>query len=139
MRLFFYTYNAMGRITGYTSPEGREILVGKNNLQNDHLSHKIASKEDIWFHTKDIPGSHVILVTGGEEPSPEDYTLAARLAATYSKAKGDRVAVDYTAVRNLKKPAGSKPGFVTYKMNYTAYVAPLSMEELEALSENKEK
>ena len=117
----------------FTSPSGLSVLVGKNNLQNDHLSHRIAKKDDIWFHTKDIPGSHVILVTEGEEPSAEDYTFAARLAATYSKATADRVAVDYTEVRNLKKPGGSKPGFVTYKTNYTAYVAPLSPEESDEL------
>lgn len=121
----------------FKSESGLEILVGKNNLQNDHLSHRLAEKDDIWFHTKDIPGSHVILVTKGEEPSAEDYTLAARLAATYSKAGGDRVAVDYTAVKNLKKPAGSKPGFVTYKTNYTAYVSPMTAEEVEALGEKK--
>ncbi len=116
-----------------TLPSGRTVLVGKNNIQNDLLSHRMASKEDIWFHTKDIPGSHVILVTEGEEPSDEDYTLAARIAARFSSAKGDHVAVDYTRVKNLKKPAGSKPGFVTYKTNYTAFVAAISDEELEEL------
>ena len=95
----------------------------------------MAKKEDIWFHTKDIPGSHVVLVSEGEEPSSEDYTFAARLAATYSKASGDRIAVDYTAVKNLKKPGGSKPGFVTYKTNYTAYVSPLTVDEMEAIKE----
>ena len=120
----------------FASPSGLAVYVGKNNLQNDHLSHRMAKKEDVWFHTKDIPGSHVILVTEGEEPPSEDYTFAARLAATYSKAKGDRIAVDYTEVRNLKKPGGSKPGFVTYKTNYTAYVSPFAGDELEELSRN---
>lgn len=115
------------------TPSGMTVLVGKNNLQNDHLSHKMAKKDDLWFHTKDIPGSHVILVTEGEEPTDEDYTLAARIAAKYSKATGDKIAVDYTAVRNLKKPAGSKPGFVTYKTNYTAFVSPITDGELEEL------
>lgn len=103
---------------------GYTVLVGRNNLQNDTLTMKIASKEDIWFHTKDIPGSHVILVTNGEEPSEKDYTEAAEIAAHFSKAKGESVAVDYTRVKNIKKPSGSKPGFVTYKTNYTAFVNP---------------
>ena len=109
---------------------GYELLVGRNNVQNDQLTFKLAEKHDIWFHTKDIPGSHVIMVTGGEEPSERDYTEAAALAAYYSKATQDLVAVDYTAVKNIKKPQGSKPGFVIYKTNYTAYVKPMSGEEL---------
>ncbi len=116
-----------------TLPSGRALFVGKNNVQNDHLTHRMAQKEDIWFHTKDIPGSHVILVTGGEEPSDEDYTIAAKVAARYSQASGDNIAVDYTRVKNIKKPGGSKPGFVTYKTNYTAFVSPVTDEELEAL------
>ncbi len=116
-----------------TLPSGSTLLVGKNNVQNDHLTHRVADKDDIWFHTKDIPGSHVILVTNGEEPSDEDYTVAARVAARYSQAKGDNIAVDYTRVKNIKKPGCSKPGFVTYKTNYTAFVRPISDEELELL------
>jgi len=112
------------------TPSGLSLIVGRNNIQNDYVSHRLADKNDIWFHTKDIPGSHVVLVTDGVEPSDEDYTFAARVAAKYSKATGDRVAVDYTRVRNLKKPGGSKPGFVTYKTNYTAYVSPIGDEEL---------
>ena len=72
-----------------------------------------------------------MLVTEGIEPSDDDYTEAASIAAKFSKATGDLVAVDYTRVKNLKKPGGSKPGFVTYKTNYTAYVRPMSDEELE--------
>lgn len=109
---------------------GYELLVGRNNVQNDHLTFKVAQKQDIWFHTKDIPGSHVIMITGGEEPSERDYTEAAALAAYYSKATHDLVAVDYTAVKNIKKPQGAKPGFVIYKTNYTAYVKPMSGEEI---------
>ena len=109
---------------------GYELLVGRNNVQNDHLTFKVAEKHDIWFHTKDIPGSHVIMLTGGEEPSERDYTEAAALAAYYSKATQDLVAVDYTGVKNIKKPQGAKPGFVIYKTNYTAYVKPMSGEEL---------
>ncbi len=105
--------------------DGMTLYVGRNNLQNDRLTMKDAEKDDIWFHVKDLPGSHVILVTEGNEPTDRDYTEAAGIAAGYSKATGDLVAVDYTRVKNIKKPAGSKPGFVTYKTNYTAYVKPI--------------
>ena len=114
----------------FVTSGGYELLVGRNNVQNDHLTFKVAQKHDIWFHTKDIPGSHVIMVTGGEEPSERDYTEAAAVAAYYSKATQDLVAVDYTAVKNIKKPQGAKPGFVIYKTNYTAYVKPMSGEEI---------
>ena len=108
----------------FVTENGFTLLVGRNNLQNDRLTHKDASKDDIWFHVKDFPGSHVILVTDGKEPEDIDYTQAAQIAAGYSAASGVRVAVDYTRVKNVKKPAGSKPGFVIYKTNYTAYVMP---------------
>ena len=108
----------------FTTSGGYTVLVGRNNIQNDNLTLKNAAKDDIWFHTKDIPGSHVILVTNGEEPSERDYTEAAEIAAYFSKAKGESVAVDYTRVKNIRKPSGSKPGFVTYKTNYTAFVNP---------------
>lgn len=113
-----------------TTSGGYRLLVGKNNVQNDYLTFKLADKDDVWFHTKDIPGSHVIMVTGGDEPSAQDYTEAAAVAAYYSKATQELVAVDYTRVRNIKKPQGAKPGFVIYKTNYTAYVKPMSGEEL---------
>lgn len=114
----------------FTTSGGYTLLVGRNNVQNDHLTFKVAQKHDIWFHTKDIPGSHVIMQTGGEEPGERDYTEAASVAAYYSKAAGDHVAVDYTEVKNIKKPQGAKPGFVIYKTNYTAYVKPMPGEEL---------
>ncbi len=120
--------------TKLLTTDGKLLLVGKNNVQNDNLSHRLASKDDLWFHTKDIPGSHVILVTDGEEPSDLDYTEAARVAARYSKANGDNIAVDYTRVKNLRKPAGSKPGFVTYKTNYTAFVRRATDDEIEAMA-----
>ena len=115
----------------YTTSGGYGILVGKNNIQNDNLTFKLAAKDDIWFHVKDMPGSHVIMQTGGEEPSERDYTEAAEIAAYYSKATAGPVAVDYTKVRNVKKPAGSKPGFVIYKTNYTAFVSPKNPEDRE--------
>ena len=112
---------------------GYELLVGRNNIQNDNLTFKVAKKGDLWFHTKDIPGSHVIMLCDGEEPSERDYTEAAAVAAKYSKATGDLVAVDYTRVKNIKKPSGAKPGFVIYKTNYTAFVRPATDEEIERM------
>ena len=110
---------------------GYTVLVGKNNIQNDNLTFKVADKGDLWFHVKDMPGSHVIMQTGGQEPSESDYTEAAEIAAYYSKATAGPVPVDYTKVKNIKKPAGSKPGFVIYKTNYTAYVSPKNPENKE--------
>jgi len=124
MRGYKPTKSVKLRPIKYKTSGGYRLLVGRNNLQNDELTFRVAQKNDIWFHVKDIPGSHVIMVTDGEEPSEKDYTEAAELAAYYSKAKGDVVAVDYTRVKNIKKPQGSKPGFVIYKTNYTAYVKP---------------
>jgi predicted ribosome quality control (RQC) complex YloA/Tae2 family protein len=107
-----------------TTTDGKQLYVGKNNIQNDRLTMREADKDDLWFHVKDIPGSHVIMVTDGEEPTDRDYTEAAAIAAGYSQATGELVAVDYTRVKNIRKPSGSKPGYVTYKTNYTAYVKP---------------
>ena len=107
----------------FKTSSGYTLLCGRNNLQNDKLTFKTASKGDLWFHAKGVPGSHVILLCDGEEPSEEDYTEAAELAAYYSKApRGTLVPVDYTRVKQLKKPAGAKPGHVIYHTNYTAYV-----------------
>ena len=119
----------------FVTSGGFELLVGKNNIQNDMLSHKLAEKRDLWFHTKDIPGSHVILVTEGKEPSEVDYTEAARIAAKFSHAsQGATVAVDYTYVKNLKKPPAAKPGLVIYHTNWTAYVTP-DAEEIKRMRE----
>ena len=117
----------------FVTSGGYELFVGRNNIQNDNLTFKIAKKGDLWFHTKDIPGSHVIMLCDGEEPSEQDYTEAASLAARYSKATADLVAVDYTRVKNIKKPGGSKPGFVTYKTNYTAFVHPATDGDIERM------
>ena len=107
------------------SPDGFKILIGRNNRQNDELTLKIADKEDLWFHTKNIPGSHVILLLEGKEPSEEAIMFAAKLAAEHSKAaESSSVPVDYTKVKFIKKPAGSKPGMVIYKTNKTVYVTP---------------
>lgn len=116
--------HAPSKPMAFVSEGGYRILCGKNNIQNDRLTFQMASKGDIWFHVKGEPGSHVILFCDGEEPSEKDYTMAAEIAATNSKAKGDLIPVDYTRVRFLKKPSGAKPGFVIYSQNYTAYVKP---------------
>ncbi len=111
----------------FVTEDGRQILCGKNNTANDHLTTKVAERSDWWFHVKNQPGSHVVMQCDGEsdEPTDRDFTQAAMIAAYYSKASdGVMVPVDYTRVRYVKKPSGSKPGFVTYTTNWTAYVTP---------------
>ncbi len=103
---------------------GYTVLCGKNNVQNDYVTTKIAEKSDWWFHVKNLPGSHVLMQAHGEEPSERDFTEAAEIAAYYSKAEGKNIAVDYTYAKHVKKPAGSKPGYVIYHVNWTAYVTP---------------
>jgi len=110
----------------FISTEGYEILVGKSSLQNDQLTTKIASNKDIWLHTKDIPGSHVIIRTNGNQPTEQTLFEAATIAAYYSKAKeSSNVPVDYTFIKNVSKPSGSKPGMVIYTGNKTLYVTPI--------------
>lgn len=107
------------------SKNGFKILVGRNNLQNDKLTTKIANKNDIWFHTKNIHGSHVILITEGKEPDDETLLYAATLAAYFSKAQNsNQVPVDYTPVKFVKKPNGAKPGMVIYHTNKTIFANP---------------
>ncbi|MCD8216054.1 MAG: NFACT family protein [Clostridiales bacterium] len=109
----------------FVSSDGFLIAVGKNNTQNDELTMKTAKNSDIWFHTKQIPGSHVVVFTEGKEVPHRTITEAACLAAYYSKARqGSLVPVDYTPKRFIKKPNGAKPGFVIYTTNKTAYVTP---------------
>lgn len=109
----------------FRSTEGFEILVGRNNRQNDILTLKIAKATDIWLHTKDIAGSHVIIRTNGQAPSERTIFEAAQLAAFHSKGKsGSGVPVDYVAVKFVKKPAGAKPGMVIFTNNKTLYVTP---------------
>lgn len=107
------------------SQDGFRILIGKNNLQNDYITTKLASKSDMWFHTKNIPGSHVVVLCNGKELSNETIIKAATLAAYNSKAQnGEKVAVDYTLIKYVKKPSGAKPGMVIYTTNKTVYVTP---------------
>ena len=121
----------------FISSDGFKILVGKNNKQNDHLTLKIADSNDIWLHTKNIPGSHVIIKTEGKSVSDETIYEAAMLAAFFSKSKmSAQVPVDYTKKKNIKKPNGAKPGMVIYETNSTVYVTPT--EELVAKLKIKE-
>lgn len=109
----------------YTSPSGFLMLAGRNNRENDELTLKIAEKSDLWFHTKDIPGSHIILKSGKEAVTPADIYAAASLAAYYSKARQSaNVPVDYVRIRYVKKPSGAKPGKVIFTNNSTVYVDP---------------
>ncbi len=109
----------------FRSPDGYKVSVGRNNRQNDELTLKIAGDGDMWFHTKNIPGSHVIVFTNGDELPESTVLFAATLAATHSKAASSAsVPVDYTKVKYVKKPAGAKPGMVIYKTNKTVYVTP---------------
>lgn len=110
----------------FLSKDGYEILVGRNNKQNDELTIRMAYSTDLWFHTKIIPGSHTIVRTNGEGTAP-DTTIAeaAKIAAYYSKAQNSsKVPVDYTQVKNVKKPNGAKPGMVIYDHYRTLYVDP---------------
>jgi len=106
----------------YASDE-TEIIIGKNNKQNDYLTNRLAARDEIWLHTKDIPGSHVVIRS--KEPSEKTIREAAILAAFFSKARhSSSVPVDYTRVRYVKKPAGAKPGFVIYENQQTVFVTP---------------
>ena len=110
----------------YISSDGYDIYVGKNNYQNEELTFKVATGNDWWFHAKGIPGSHVILKSNNEEELPDRaYEEAAALAAFYSKAKdADKVEVDYIQKKNIKKVAGSAPGFVIYHSNWSMVATP---------------
>lgn len=109
----------------FRSSEGFEILVGRNNRQNDQLTLKIAKATDIWLHTQGIAGSHVIIRTEGRQPGEQTLFEAAQLAAFHSKGRsGSGVPVDYVAVKFVKKPAGAKPGMVIFTNNRTLYVTP---------------
>ena len=107
----------------FVSGDGTDIIVGKNNKQNDYLTNKLAARDEIWLHTKDIPGSHVVIRS--KEPSDETIREAAVLASYFSKARNSSsVPVDYTRVRFVKKPSGAKPGFVIYDNQQTVYITP---------------
>ena len=109
----------------YVSDDGFTILVGRNNIQNDQLTLKESKGRDMWFHTKNIPGSHCIVISEGQEIPDSTLTQAAILAATNSRAvESSQVPVDYTQIKHIKKPKGGKPGMVIYHVYNTAYVTP---------------
>lgn len=118
----------------YLSSDGFHIYIGKNNYQNDELTFKFATGGDWWFHAKNIPGSHVVLQTEGKEIPDHTFEEAGRLAAYYSKGReGDKVEIDYTEKKNVKKPGGGKPGFVVYYTNYSMVVSP-DISDIQQLS-----
>ena len=133
-----YRFGYASRMKGYAAPKknknpvvmqftttnGYRVLCGKNNVQNEYITHKVAERNDWWFHVKGMPGSHVVMLCDGEEPPAEDFTDAAEIAAYHSKAQGEHIAVDYIQVRHVKKPPAAKPGLVIYHTNWTAYVTP---------------
>ncbi len=107
----------------YISSDGFHIYVGKNNLQNDELTFQMATGDDWWFHAKGIPGSHVIVKTEGEELPDRTFEEAGRIAAYYSKNRGnEKVEIDYIEKKHVKKPKGGKPGFVVYYTNYSLII-----------------
>ena len=116
----------------FVSSDGFDIYVGRNNTQNDYLTLKLANAGDWWFHTKDIHGSHTVIKLGLDKDVPKNTILeAASLAAYYSKARESaQVPVDYTQIRNVKKPNGAKPGMVIYEHYNTVYVKPELLQTL---------
>lgn len=109
----------------YRASDGTDIYVGRNNTQNDYLTLKFARNDDVWMHTKQIPGSHVIVRSGGRPVSDTALKAGAMLSAYYSRARSSSgVPVDYTEKRNVKKPAGARPGYVIYLTNRTVTVTP---------------
>ncbi len=115
----------------FVSSDGFDIYVGKNNTQNDYVTTKLANSQDIWFHTKNIHGSHTIIKLGLDKNVPETTMReAAQLAAYYSKAReSSQVPVDYCPIKNVKKPNGAKPGMVIYEGYNTVYVSPKKLGE----------
>jgi len=112
-------------VAEFRTTNGYRVFCGKNNIQNEYITHKLAGKNDYWFHVKNLPGSHTVMICDGEEPPERDFTDAAEIAAAFSKgADGQNVEVDYTLVRNVKKPTGGKPGLVIYHTNWSCVVTP---------------
>lgn len=119
----------------YISSDGDTILVGKNNKQNDYLTNRKAQKSYIWFHTKDIPGSHVVILN--DAPSETTIKEAAMLAGYFSKAgNSGQIPVDYTEIKNVHKPSGAKPGFVTYDNQKTLYATP-DYDQIQRMKQDK--
>jgi Predicted RNA-binding protein homologous to eukaryotic snRNP len=109
----------------YISSDGYHIYVGKNNYQNEELTFKFATGNDWWFHAKKMAGSHVIVKSNNEELPDSTFEEAGRLAAYYSSGRtAPKVEIDYIQKKHVKKPNGSKPGFVVYYTNYSLMIEP---------------
>lgn len=107
----------------FISSDGFHMYVGRNNLQNEEITFQLAQGNDWWFHAKGIPGSHVIVKSGGKEMPDRTFEEAGRLAAHFSKARGqEKIEVDYIEKKHVKKPSGAKPGFVVYYTNYSLLI-----------------
>ena len=118
----------------YTLSNGMKVLVGRNNRENDYITLKLARKGDIWMHTKDIPGSHVVVKTEGAELNETELFEAAGIAAFHSKWRdSENLPVDYVPVKYVKKPQGAKPGMVIFTNNRTVYVNPKEGEKNEKI------
>jgi len=110
----------------FTTSTGLEFVVGRSNTENDYITFKLGGKTDLWLHTKDIPGSHVVLFTGGAEPDETSIREAAAAAAFFSKGReSQNVPVDYVPLRYVKKPGGAKPGMVIFTNNRTVWTDPV--------------
>jgi len=110
-------------LTVTTSSEGVPIYIGRNNRQNDYLTSRLANSHDTWLHTKDIPGSHVVI--RGRAFGERTLREAAQIAAYFSKGRTTaQVPVDYTLIKHVRKPKGAKPGYVIYDNHKTLYVTP---------------
>lgn len=119
----------------YLTESGVELVVGKNNLQNDYVTHKLGKRHEWWFHAKDMPGSHVLVRSSEDKLEELEIRAAANLAAYFSKGKdSSSVAIDYTQIKNLKKVPGSASGFVTYDIYKTIYIDP---DEADIMALNK--
>ncbi len=130
--------SAAPTVAKFITSGGFTVLCGKNNLQNEYITHKLAAKTDYWFHVKGMAGSHTVMVCEGKEPAETDFTEAAEIAAFYSKgAEGQNVEVDYTLAKNVKKPAGGKPGLVIYHTNWSCIVTP-NAERIQAMRKKGE-
>src|SRR5699024_8126863 len=109
----------------FKTSNGLDVLVGKNNKQNDYLTSRKSENNHLWFHTKDIPGSHVVISHPRSQIEESDIMEAAMLAAYFSKAQdSESVPVDYTEIKHVHKVSGAKPGFVTYTDQHTVFVTP---------------
>lgn len=116
---------APSRPKAFPLPGGATVLVGRTNQDNDRITFKVAGPGDLWFHARGVPGAHVVLRTGGRAPEPVEIDRAAAVAAWFSRARGaTSVAVDYTARAHVRKPKGSRPGFVVYERERTVQVRP---------------